>query len=253
MNELDMGWVRPMVDDAVQQIWKVIYIPETPIVPFTEAIVEWDQVKRLFTATNKTDFYVWLETHAPGFEPGRMPDKLTRGKMGTCAFFGDRVFKFTSQQSEAEIAALLGKHQIPQVAIIEVVGIKNLKGIYCIAQERVRTDKLPEELITASWIVGDYIDDIYRPERRSPFKGQGVQKATQDAIQKYHNQAGDFVVNAYVEMILDLISKIEKKTGRVYIDMGAGNIGMKDNLPALFDLGGNYATKQKRVPQIREI
>lgn len=264
LNELVRGPHRHMVEDAMQQIWRVIVIPENLAVPVQEAVVEWDMVKSLFASTSNNDFYRWLSTYAPSFEPGAMPEKVTKGYMGTAAFFGDRVFKFTSQGSEAAIAALLKDHNIPQVAILDIVRIPKF-GVYCIAQERVQTTNIPQELMTAANIVGDYLDMYAQTTTRpkSPF-GQGVQPVAQKATQRFLRDIDNrplnaaipqtsFVVHAYVEILLQIIEQIEKKTGRVYLDSGEKNVGLKNNQPALFDLGGNYVSRSKQIPRIRDV
>jgi len=253
LNEWTTDPYRQMVEDAVQQVWKVIYIPEHPEVMTTEALVEWRDVRSLFAPTSDTPFYQWISTHYPGFEPGRQPDKITKGGIGTAVFFGDRVFKFTIQKSEAEIAALLGKHQLPQVAILDVIFLSKFGNIFCIAQEKVNTTSIPQDLVTASYIVGDYIDAVHRPLGKNPFSKWGVQGASQDAISQYSGPQNSLVVHAYVELLLQVISDIEKKTGRVYVDTGPKNVGLKNEKPALFDLGGNYMTRNKAVPRIRKI
>lgn len=261
MNELAGTPTKGMVSAAVNMIWKVIYIPERPVVGVSEQ-VDVDLIKSLFRSTSMTPFYGWLDTHMGHFEPGRHWDKITNGSVGYCFFFGNHVVKFTDQQNEAEIAALLREHQIPNVAVRDVVRIQS-RGVWAIMQDKVQTTDIPKELQEAALIVGDWIDARYvnklgaggKPTgAKSPFTGsRTAQDVSAELFQRYDVNEYGWVCHAYVEMLLDLIQKIEKSTGRLWNDADPGNVGLQGGKVALFDLGFNYPTRKKKVPKIAVI
>jgi hypothetical protein len=252
LQELANGPVKGMIDAAMNMIWKVIYIPDRPVVSIQEQ-VQLDTVRSMFHATSMTPFYSWIETYTGSFEPGRGPDKITNGSVGYCAFFGNHVVKFTDQRSEAEIAALLGDHKIPNVAILDVKRIPK-SGMWVIMQEKVQTADIPVELQEAAIIVGDWVDKKYAREQKSPFdKARSPKVVNDELFTKYPVEEYGWVCHAYAEMILELIQQIEKRTGRVWNDADPANVGLKGGKAALFDLGFNYPSRRKKVPVIRDI
>lgn len=252
LQELANSPVRGVIDAAVSQIWKVIYIPDRQVMGVQEQ-VQMDTVRALFRATSMTPLYSWIETYTGQFEPGRGPDKMTHGSVGYCAFFGNHVVKFTDQKNEAEIAALLGDHKIPNVAILDVKRLPKL-GIWAIMQEKVQTTNIPKELQEAALIVGDWVDGKYAHQMKSPFgKTRSPKDVNDELFTRYPVEEYGWVCHAYAEMILELMQKIEQKTGRVWNDSDPGNVGLKDGKVALFDLGFNYPVRRKNVPVIRDI
>jgi len=160
------------------------------------------------------------------------------GTVGRAYSVGDFIIKFTTDNHEAQAAAILKGHDSPSAA--DVYGVIRLssydhggkrKNLYAIVMQKLNTG-VGGKMRTAANAVYSYLDKHYGfiddPARVANLV---IAKFVSPKVRGDSGVA--FAVNKIVRALYD----VQKKTGVLSQDPHGGNVAFKGREPAFFDFG----------------
>jgi hypothetical protein len=187
---------------------------------------------------NDPKFMSWLNSLGVNGTPG----KPMSGAVGRAFPIGDRfIVKFTTDQKEAQSAAILKDHdsehaaQVYDVKRIFTIDHPTMPGrrvsLFAIVMEKLNTG-VGKRMRAAGNAVYNYLDD-------NPGFIEDPDAVIRVVLDRYiePRDRGDGSMNNMVKQVVMALYDVQQKTGVLSQDPHGGNMALKGKKPAFFDFG----------------
>lgn len=182
-------------------------------------------------------FTEWLRSLGVEGTPGRP----MAGGVGRAIPIGNFIVKFTTDNKEANAAAVLKGHDSPHAA--QVYDVKRIftiddprtsgrrVSLFAIVMEKLNTG-VGKKMRAAGNAVYNYLDD-------NPGFIEDPDAVVRVVLSRYIEPRyhGDEVLPGLVKQVVDALYDVQQKTGVLSQDPHGGNMALKGRNPAFFDFG----------------